>query len=500
MINPEKRKAIYFLYTQGMPIRQISRQLQVDRKTVVRIIEQKGDVPDSIRCDHIDLNPELLRRLYSERDGYIQRVHERLEEEHGLKIGYSTLTRKVRELGLGQPKNQRCDQVPDKPGEEMQHDTSDYKVKLGEKIIKVVASLIYFRYSKIRYLKFYLFFNRFLMKCFFHEALMFWGFSADSCIIDNTHLAVLRGTGKNAVLVPEMEQFAKRYAFEFICHEKGHSNRKAGNERGFYTVETNFFPGRKFKNLEDLNQQAFEWATVKMANRPVGKTNLIPAMTFEYEQSYLNKLPLYITPPYIDYTRTVDQYGYISVDGNFYWVPGLKRFDVKVIQYPDWIKIYHQRHMLAEYELPDPTVKNEKFSPPGQPQPKYQPKNRKNPTNIEEKKLRSSSEVVDTYLNFSLEQRVGRNRHNFIRQLYYLYQKMTATLFVKAIQRALTYRIKDLNTVERIAVLLMKEANFQMPQILIDEEFRNRPNFIEGRFTDDVDFSVYDDSEEDDNG
>jgi hypothetical protein len=97
----------------------------------------------------------------------------------------------------------------------MQHDTTLYQVKLAGQGTKVVASVLYLRYSKRRYLKFYRSFNRFQMKCFLHEALTFWGYSAEVCIIDNTNLARLRGTGKNAVIVAEMESFAKRYAFRF---------------------------------------------------------------------------------------------------------------------------------------------------------------------------------------------------------------------------------------------------------------------------------------------
>ncbi len=46
---------------------------------------------------------------------------------------------------------------------------------VGGQRVKLVASLLYLRYSKRRYLKFYRVFNRFTMKCFLHEALMFWG-------------------------------------------------------------------------------------------------------------------------------------------------------------------------------------------------------------------------------------------------------------------------------------------------------------------------------------
>ena len=64
------------------------------------------------------------------------------------------------------------------------------------------------------------------MKCFFHQALTHWGYTARQCIIDNTNLARLRGLGQHAVMVPEMAAFAHQYGFAFRCHERGHSNRK----------------------------------------------------------------------------------------------------------------------------------------------------------------------------------------------------------------------------------------------------------------------------------
>ncbi|HKL82114.1 MAG TPA: helix-turn-helix domain-containing protein, partial [Desulfobacter sp.] len=246
MIDSDKRQAIYSLYKEGMGVREISRRLNISVNTASAIIKQKGRMPDGVRGDKISINEELLRELYNDCGGWGQRIHEILTEEHGIAIGYSTLTRMIRELELGNAKKQRCDHVPDRPGEEMQHDTTVYKLKIGETRTRVVASVIYFRYSKIRYLKFYRSFNRFRMKCFLHEALMFWGVAAPVCIIDNTNLARLSGSGGKAVMAPEMEQFARKYGFAFKCHEIKHANRKAGNERSFYTVETNFIPGRWF--------------------------------------------------------------------------------------------------------------------------------------------------------------------------------------------------------------------------------------------------------------
>ena len=179
------------------------------------------------------IDPELLERLYHECHGWIQRVHEKLVEEEQIQVGYSTLTRMLRKLGLGQTRQVRCDRVPDDPGAEMQHDTTVYQVKLSGQRTKLIASLLYLRYSKRRYLKFYRAFNRFAMKCFLHAALMFWGCAARQCIIDNTNLARLRGAGKRAVIVPEMNAFSRRYGFQFVCHAINHPNRKAGEERSF---------------------------------------------------------------------------------------------------------------------------------------------------------------------------------------------------------------------------------------------------------------------------
>lgn len=196
MIDPDTRNAMYQLHRTGMRLREISRQFRVSRNTVRTVIRLEGAMPRTVRKDKIQIDPDLLRRLYRHCDGWIQRVHEKLVEEEGIQVSYPTLTRLLRELELGKSRKARCDHVPDEPGTEMQHDTTVYRVKLAEKPTRVIASLLYLRYSKRRYLKFYRVFNRFAMKCFLHEALMFWGYAAKQCVIDNTNLARLRGSGK----------------------------------------------------------------------------------------------------------------------------------------------------------------------------------------------------------------------------------------------------------------------------------------------------------------
>jgi len=496
MIDPDTRRAIYQLHLSGMSAREISRRLRVSRDAVAAIIRQQGVMPQTVRKDKTQIDPELLRRLYRDCDGWIQRVHEKLVEEEEIEVSYPTLTRLLRELGISKTKKVRCDRVPDEPGAEMQHDTTVYQLKLAGRRTKVIASSLYLRYCKRKYVRFYRVFNRFAMKCFLHEALMFWAYAAWLCIIDNTNLARLRGTGKTAVIVPEMEEFSRRYGFRFVCHAIGHANRKAGEERAFWTLETNFLPGRTFDSLEDLNAQARKWATERMEHRPVGKTGLIPAKAFEHEHHFLTELSPHLPPPYRGRQRGTDQYGYVAFNGNYYWVPGSKRDDVKVFEYADHLKIFLHHRLLAEYPLAADGVKNERFSPEGQPKPRYMPRHRKNGSEQEEKRLRTMGQEVASYVDY-VNRTLGTQRYRFLRALFALSRQVTQSVFIQAVQRALTYRVVELEAVKRIAWFCMNQGDGYVVDVDVDEDYRRRPSYQEGCLTDEPDLSIYELPEED---
>jgi hypothetical protein len=492
MIDPDVRNAVYQLHRAGISLRQISRQFRISRDAVRHIVRQQGAVPQTVRKDKILIDPDLLRRLHHECDGWVQRIHEKLVEEEKIQVSYPTLTRILRGMDLGPPRATRCDHVPDEPGAEMQHDTTVYRVKLAGQLVRVIASLLYLRFSKRRYLKFYYVFNRFLMKCFLHEALMFWGYAAKRSIIDNTNLARLRGSGRRAVIVPEMAAFAQRYGFAFVCHEIHHPNRKAGNERSFWTVETSFLPGRSFESLEDLNRQALEWATVRMDHRPVSKSGLIPAQAFEQERAYLIKLSPHLPPPYCAHERDTDQYGYAAFEGNYYWVPGSQRETVKVLQYAERLKIYQRRVCVAEYPLPPQGVKNRRFSPEGQPLPRHMPKSCRRSSQLEEQRLRALGAEVVAYLDYAL-QTPGLQRHRFLRALWTLSRRVPPRVFLETMERALRYRVVERDTLERVAWFCLSQGEHPLPDVEVDESYRQRPAYEEGCLTDEPDLSWYDD-------
>jgi hypothetical protein len=64
-------------------------------------------------------------------------------------------------------------------------------------------------------------------------------------MIDNTHVVVLRGTGREMIPVPEMEAFAERFGFRFVAHQIAMPTvRRAWNGRSG-SSKTTFWPAAR---------------------------------------------------------------------------------------------------------------------------------------------------------------------------------------------------------------------------------------------------------------
>ena len=74
MIEADKRKAMFLLHQEGMSINQIAGRFHVSPNTVRVIIRQQGEMPVPAGRSKIKIDTELLRRLYQDCDGWIQRV------------------------------------------------------------------------------------------------------------------------------------------------------------------------------------------------------------------------------------------------------------------------------------------------------------------------------------------------------------------------------------------------------------------------------------------
>ena len=320
MLSQAQRTTILELSTQGVSKREIARMLGVSRPTVRQVLRSKAaQVPELQRPEKAEPYRQRILELFSACKGNLVRVHEELTAG-GVALSYPALTAFCRRHGIGQSPIVPAGRYDFEPGEEMQHDTSPHEVQLAGKKRKVQTASAVLCYSRMLFFQCYPTFQRFDCKVFLTDALRYMGGAATRTMIDNTHVVVLRGTGREMVPVPEMAAFGERFGFHFVAHEIGHANRSARVERPFWFIETNFLAGRTFSSWEDLNQQARQWCD-KVNSTYKKHLRAVPRELFAIERMHLKPLPAWIPEVYRLHQRLVDIEGYVALHTNRYSVP-----------------------------------------------------------------------------------------------------------------------------------------------------------------------------------
>ena len=237
-----------------------------------------------------------------------------------------------------------------------------------------------------------------------------------------------------------------------------------------------------------MNNQAFEWATQRWKRRPLSKTKLIPADLFETEKSFLIKLPPNIYEPYIAHIRTIDQYGYVSFGSNYYWAHEILRGNVGVLEYSNKIRLCLERlskgkYKDIEYKLPPWKTRNEKYFPDGYSKPKYEPRNIKKKSDDERTYLLKLSPICRDYLQFIFSTQCSiKQKHKFVRNLYYLSKKMTLPLFEKSLSRALDFHVADISAIVNIARQILQINHYDEPIISHIADYQERKSYLDGQF------------------
>jgi hypothetical protein len=84
MISQSDQQAVLALFGNGVPKKRIAKLLSMCPKTVRKIIKSQGVVKPKSRSTKINIAEQLLCSLYADCDGYVQRVYEKLTEEHNI--------------------------------------------------------------------------------------------------------------------------------------------------------------------------------------------------------------------------------------------------------------------------------------------------------------------------------------------------------------------------------------------------------------------------------
>lgn len=390
----------------------------------------------------------LIRTLFRQCRGNVVRVQEELAARHEIEIPYQSLTWLVRKYQIRIPVKKRAGRYHFEPGEEMQHDTSPHRIKVGRKMVQAQCASLVLAYSRKLFVSYYPRFTRFECKVFLAEAIQYMQGSCPRCVIDNTSVIVTQGTGPDAVIAPEMEMFGRLYGMSFFAHRLNHADRKARVERPFDYVENNFLAGRTFTDWHDLNRQARQWCD-QVANRKTKKRlGMSPDEAWLMEQNSL--LPLPDVPPliYEARQRTVDVEGYIHLDTNRYSVPDtLISQDVEVLKYWDQVMVYHGRKLVARHDRLL-QGRDKRITAPGHHRPLTREKACQGPSK-EEKILLGQNVTLDSYVAELKKRSRGRGVVK-LRRLLELKRTYPPKPFLDALRDALQYGLYDLARLENI--------------------------------------------------
>jgi len=374
------------------------------------------------------------------------RVHEELIAS-GAVLSYPALTGFCRRQGIGQPPIVPAGQYHFEPGVEMQHDTSPHEVEVSGRKYKAQTASAVLCYSHMLFFQINPTFQRFDCKVFLTDALRHAGGATERVMIDNTHVVVLRGTGREMVPVPEMEAFAERFGFRFVAHERGDANRSARVERPFSFIENNFLAGRTFASWEDLNQQARQWCD-KVNSTYKKHIHAVPRELFAVERLHLKPLPAWIPEVYRLHARTVDVEGYVSVNSIRYSVPVTwigRRVEVRETR--DKIEIeLDARHLVTHVRAVTP--QNQRITLAAHRPPRGEGVKRSD-SHPEEQAIVEAAPEVAPYVA-ALKQKGRKVVALALRQLLRLLREYPREPFLAAVREAARYGLYDLDRLERM--------------------------------------------------
>jgi len=459
MLDKDTRIAVFELHRKELGTRAIARALKISRNAVKRALHL-GDpaVPVIAKTNTLEAQLDLIRTLHVACRGNAVRVQEELEKK-GFDTSYSTLTRFLRTHDLGVRKKEPSGTYLFEPGQEMQHDTSPHVVEIGGRKRKLQCASLVLCWSRMIYGQCYPTFNRFLCRLFLDEAVQYFGGASERCMVDNTSVVVVGGSGKHAVFADELTSLGDRFGYHFKAHAVGHAKRSGRVERPFHYIENNFYPGRTFESLDDLNVQLRAWCEKSNAKyrKRLGAS---PRERLVTELPALKSMPLHLPEVYALHVRRVDAEGYVTVHCQRYSVAiehiGHK---VQVRETRDRIIISQGRKELAVHAKAE-AGKSSRNTLPGH-ERRWSRARRREPT-PNERDLRAAGAVFEVLVD-ALRKAHGGRAHRQMSRLHQMYRDYPTAPMTTALARANEFGLINLTRIERMILREIGGSFFSLP-------------------------------------
>jgi hypothetical protein len=280
-------------------------------------------------------------------------------------------------------------------------------------------------------------------------------------MVDNTNIVVQCGSGKNAVISEEMASFARHFGFIFVAHRIGDANRSARVERSLWYIEENFYPGRQFTSLPDLNSQLRQWCET-VNHRYREKLKAKPVELYQAEKAHLKPLPIYIPEVYELLPRIVDTEGYVNLHANRYSVPyELIGRKVEVKEGLNQIVVLKDNEVVATHPKKDGGGRFRVTLPEHRPKRDNSSQEKERPLSPEEQALRTHPGLA-SFLDQAFHH-TGKSAL-FIRRLYQFYLDYPTESVEKVLQIACNFGLYDLGRIERMILRSIAGDYFRLQE------------------------------------
>ena len=350
---------IHDLKRQGLSISEIGRRTGRDRKTVRKYLDQGLEVPVYGPRDE---RPRLLgpyEAYLSERvrayPGLSGRRLLREIRECGYGGGYTAVTDFLRLVRPALPAPfERRFETP--PGQQAQADFAQFRVAFAdEPSCTRILWLFTMVLGHSRWL-----WGRFclaqdlgtVLRCHI-EAFGAIGGTPREVLYDRMKTAVLGEDERGVVQYNSaLLTLLAYYDAQPRACKPYRAKTKGKVERPYRYIRQDFFLGRHFQNLDDLNRQFRQWLEEIANARCHATTNRIVQKAFAEESPSLRPLPAKPYDAVLTVERRVSHEGMISYGGNLYSVPDSTRKRVVEVQgHPHELRIYQDGLEIARHRL-----------------------------------------------------------------------------------------------------------------------------------------------------
>jgi transposase len=338
-------------YAEHLSFRKIAKQLSIHRRTVRNIIKQgrvrterKGRASHSPLLD--PYKTQIARLLDDAPERSAVNILQRLREA-GYVGGMTILRDYLRDI-RPKPAAEAFMPLSFAPAEAAQVDWGDFGdvFQMG---CRVSAFAMVLCHSRMLYLEFTLRQTLpTLLRCY-ERALHFFGGVCREIWHDNMPTVAVERCGRLRRFTERFLAYSGFRHFEPVLCNVGKGNEKGRVEDAIKLIRYQFWPGRSFRDLADLNAQACTWRDRYANRREHHATRKIPELVFAQEKRLL--LPLAPVPYDTDdlVTTLVSPLCRVAFDGNRYSVPSTMVGKTVTVRGDDTLVrvSYRRRHIAA---------------------------------------------------------------------------------------------------------------------------------------------------------